>query len=175
MVSVLAVRLTAKLTTCILAALSALHVAWAIGSAFPFRSRHELANAVVGTEEVPSPMACVAVAGALATGAALTADALPIAPTTRRSALRTMAVILGVRGALGLFGKTEALSPGSNSPRFIRLDRRFYSPLCLLLSCASVALSWNWIPERPSGGHRYARRSPLRSRTTERALRRPRA
>jgi Protein of unknown function (DUF3995) len=129
--SVPVMPLTARLMTCILAALSALHVAWAFGSPFPLRNRQALADAVVGTRDFPSPRACVAVAGALATGAVITADTLPIAPGLRRSALRTLAVILGVRGVFGLVGRTEVLSPGSNSVKFRRFDRRIYAPICL--------------------------------------------
>jgi hypothetical protein len=43
---VLEVRLVARLSTSTLASSSALYVAWAFGSAFPFRSRHALADAV---------------------------------------------------------------------------------------------------------------------------------
>ncbi len=132
-------RLTARLTASVLAALSALHLAWGFGSSFPFRSRAELADAVVGTSAVPPASACLAVAGALAAGAALIANLVPIAPTLRRSAIRGVASVLGLRGALGLMGKTEVLAPGSNSERFVRLDRRIYAPLCLVLSVGCLS------------------------------------
>ena len=132
-------RLTARLTACVLTALSALHLAWAFGSSLPFRSRAELADAVVGTSEVPPPAACLAVAGALAATAALVADVVPVAPSVRRTAIRGVASVLGFRGALGLMGKTEVLAPGSNSERFVRLDRRIYAPLCMILSIGCLA------------------------------------
>ena len=121
--------------------LAGLHVAWAFGSAFPFRDRRVLADAVVGTEDFPSPAACFSVAGALAAGAALASERLPLARPLRRLGLRSMAVILGVRGILGLLGRTELVSPGSNSTTFLRLDRRIYAPLCVLLSGCSYLLS----------------------------------
>jgi hypothetical protein len=133
------VRLTAPLTASVLAALSGFHLAWGLGSSFPFRSRAELADAVVGTSAVPPPSACFAVAGALAAGAALVANVVPIAPTLRRSALRGVASVLGLRGALGLMGKTEMLAPGGSSERFVRLDRRIYAPLCLGLSVGCLS------------------------------------
>jgi hypothetical protein len=34
-------------------------------------------------------------------------------------------------------GRTDLVSPGSISPRFRRLDRRYYSPLCLALAMAA--------------------------------------
>ena len=73
-----AMRSSARLTSCLLTALAVLHAAWGLGSAFPFRSRTELADAVVGSSVVPPPMACFAVAGALATGTALVADVMPL-------------------------------------------------------------------------------------------------
>jgi hypothetical protein len=91
----------------VLAALSALHVAWGFGSSVPFRSRGELADAVVGTATVPPPLSCFAVAGALAAGAALASGVAPVPPAWRRPLLRVMAGVLGLRGGLGLFGKTD--------------------------------------------------------------------
>ena len=85
--------------------LSALHLAWGLGASIPFRSRDELADAVVGTTAVPPPIACFVVAGALATGAALAANVSPVAPVVRRSALSVMAGVFAVRGALGLLGQ----------------------------------------------------------------------
>lgn len=131
-------RLAAGATAGVLAALSALHLAWGLGSSIPFRSRDELADAVVGTSVVPPPRACFAVAGALAAGAALAAPVAPTALGVRRPALRVMAGVFGLRGALGLLGRTEVVSPGSNSERFLRLDRRLYAPLCLALSLGAL-------------------------------------
>lgn len=134
-------RPLAFFTSCTLAGLSGLHVAWAVGSAAPFRDRGTLADAVVGTEEFPPPAACIGVATALAAGAALATEKLPLAPSLRRLGLRSMAAVLVGRGVLGLLGKTELVSPGSNSARFLRLDRRIYAPLCVLLSYCSYLLS----------------------------------
>ncbi len=132
-------RIAAGTTVGVLGVLSALHLAWGLGSSIPFRSRDELADAVVGTSLVPPPRACFAVAGALAAGAALAVPVAPIAPGVRRSALRVMAGVFGLRGALGLLGRTDVVSPGSNSERFLRLDRRLYAPLCLALSLGELA------------------------------------
>jgi hypothetical protein len=46
--------------------------------------------------------------------------------------------VLTGRGALGLTGKTRLVSPSSASERFGRLDRRVYSPLCLVLAGLSA-------------------------------------
>lgn len=129
------------MTAGVLASLSALHLAWGFGSPVPFRSRDELADAVVGTTTVPAPLSCFAVAGALAAGAALAAGVAPVPPAWRRTMLRVMAAVLGLRGALGVLGKTEVVSRGSNSKKFLRLDRQIYAPLCVALSLGSLVAS----------------------------------
>jgi hypothetical protein len=134
-------RVVAGITAGVLSVLSALHLAWGLGSSIPFRSRDELADAVVGSNAVPPPIACFAVAGALAAGAALAARVGPVAPGARRPALLVMAGVCGFRGALGLLGKTDVVSKGSNSERFRRLDRRVYAPLCLTLCLGAWAAS----------------------------------
>ena len=105
-----------------------------MGSSFPFRTRDELADSVVGTKEVPSPAACVAVASALVASALIVRGALPIPARIRRIALRVVSSVLAARGVAGALGRTSMLSPGSDSPTFNRLDKRLYSPLCLWLA-----------------------------------------
>ncbi len=122
-----------------LASLAVLHVLWGQGSSFPYRTRDELADAVVGGRVVPPPAACFAVAGALAIGAALVADVAPVPRGARRAALLGMAGILGTRSVLGFAGRTAVVSPGSTSETFVRLDRRYFAPLCLALALGSLA------------------------------------
>jgi hypothetical protein len=150
-------RFTARLTGVVLAALAVLHLAWGLGSAFPFRTRGELADAVVGSSLVPPPMACFAVAGALATGTALVANVIPIPPPIRRLSLLGMAAVFGFRATLGLTGKTALVSPGSDSERFIRLDRRIYAPTCLGLSVGSVVSIGRTFAERQRSSSRRSR------------------
>lgn len=132
------VRPTGSVAAAALAGIAGLHVAWGLGSSFPFASRDELADAVVGTPDVPPPAACYAVAGALVAASALTAD-LPIAPRrVRRLGRAGVAAVLGARGIMGLAGRTDLAAPGSSSPRFRRLDRRCFAPLCLLLAAGTA-------------------------------------
>ena len=132
------VRPTGIAASVALAGIAGLHVAWGLGSSFPFSRRSDLADAVVGTREVPSPAACYAVAVAVVGASALTAD-LPVAPRPVRRLGRTgVAVVLGARGAIGLAGRTDLVAPGSSSPRFRRLDRRYFAPLCLLPPAATA-------------------------------------
>jgi hypothetical protein len=124
-------------TAATLAAIGGLHVAWGRGSSFPFATERELSDAVVGSDAVPSAGACYTVAAALFAASALVADA-PIAPRrVSRLGRRVVGAVLAVRGVAGLLGRTDVLSPGSASARFRRLDRRYFSPLCLALAAGS--------------------------------------
>lgn len=126
-------------TACVLALLAGLHVVWGRGSAFPFPSRRELADAVVGTQNAPPPGACYTVAAALMVAAGLVEDTPSIATRIRRSGLLTMTSVFGIRAALGWSGRTDLVSPGSDSVRFRRLDQRVYAPLCAALAAGSLS------------------------------------
>ncbi|HZX55858.1 MAG TPA: DUF3995 domain-containing protein, partial [Ilumatobacteraceae bacterium] len=58
----------------VLAGIGAMHVAWGLGSTFPFAEQDDLADAVAGRPAVPSPAACNAVAGLLIVASCLVAD-----------------------------------------------------------------------------------------------------
>lgn len=121
-------------TAAMLFAVAGLHVMWALGSSFPFRSRNELADSVIGTNEVPSSAACLAVASALFISATVVAGVVPIPVRIRTFVLRIIVAILATRGVAGALGRTSLLSPGSDSLAFKRLDKRIYAPLCLWLA-----------------------------------------
>jgi hypothetical protein len=123
-----------------LLAIAGLHVVWATGSSWPLRDSSMLTDAVVGNEGgvVPSPAACLAVAGLLGTAAALVDGRPRRMPAIGRIGSAGVVATLATRGGFGLAGRTDALVPGSSSERFRRLDRRVYSPLCL--SLAALAL-----------------------------------
>jgi Protein of unknown function (DUF3995) len=131
-----------------LAGIAALHVAWGRGSSFPFATRPELADAVIGTEEVPSAGACYTVATGLLAGAGLVLNTPPIPAGLRRTGLLIMSGVFGVRASLGWLGRTDLVSPGSESTRFRRLDRRVYSPLCAALAAGSLRA---FSARRPAG------------------------
>lgn len=125
---------TGGVTATVLLAVAALHIAWGLGSSFPFRTREELADAVIGTDEVPPPTACFTVAALLVLAAALVAGFLPLPKRLRAVALRVVTAVLTTRGVAGALGRTSTLSPGSDSPTFVRMDQRLYAPLCLWLA-----------------------------------------
>src|SRR4051794_5079738 len=124
-----------------LLAIAGLHALWASGSSWPAADRHELAEVMAGRAggSVPSPAACIAVATLLATASALVAGRPRGLPRLQSTGAIGVSVVLAVRGACGMAGRTDLVSPGSTSPRFRRLDRRYYSPLCLLLAATAAS------------------------------------
>jgi hypothetical protein len=125
----------------VLLGLAGLHALWASGSSWPAEDRAELADRMAGRAggSVPSPAACLGVATVLASASALVAGRPRRLPRVRRAGTIGVAVVLGVRGACGMAGRTDLVSPGSTSPRFRRLDRRYYSPLCLSLAATAAS------------------------------------
>lgn len=125
-------------TAAALASIGGVHVAWGFGSPFPFRSQAELADAVSGSQAVPSAAACQTVAGLLFVASGLVCD-VPLGPRRLRRIGRHVVVgVLAVRGVAGMVGRTDLLARRATSPRFRRLDRRFYSPLCLALAVGAA-------------------------------------
>ncbi len=122
-----------------LAILAGLHAAWGAGSSFPLRDRASLADTIAGTDDVPGPAECAAVAGLIATAAVLVADLAPIPESVRRVGVLGVAFTLGLRGGTGLTGRTGLLVPWTPAARFVRLDRRYYGPLCLTLALGALA------------------------------------
>jgi len=124
-----------------LGGLAGLHAVWATGSSWPLADRAALADAVAGRRRLPSTGACLVVAGLLATAAGLVAGRPRRLPRLRRAGAGGVTATLAVRGALGLAGRTDLISPGAVSARFRRLDRQVYSPCCLALAalCAPAA------------------------------------
>ncbi len=117
---------------------AALHLAWAAGSTFPFASRAELNDTVIGKQVSPGPVECIAVAAALGTAGALVARSARGRRIIDRLGAAGVAAVLGTRAAFGFAGRTSVLVPGSESPRFVRMDRFVYSPICALLAAGAV-------------------------------------
>lgn len=130
-------RALQRSTATTLAALSALHVAWATGSAFPADHRDELADLVAGTNEMPPARECLAVATLLGVAAGVVAGPRCLPETVRRLGCLTVASVFGVRAVLGASGYTRLIVPWTPSERFERLDRRYYAPLCAALAAGS--------------------------------------
>jgi hypothetical protein len=142
-------RWAARVDAAVLLTIAGLHVAWGHGASWPLPDRETLSRNVLGIEprvenddsvehSKPAMLECYAVATALTTAAALVADRPRLPTGLRRFGLRGLVVVLATRGMLGLTGNTRLVVPVATGPTFTRLDRRYYSPLCLLLAMASA-------------------------------------
>ena len=127
------------LTSAALAAIGIVHVAWSRGSAFPYPNRKELAQTVVGSDEVPGAAATLGVAGALFAAAALVADVPVGSRRLRRVGVAGVATVLGARGVLGITGRTGDVVKGSTGARFKAFDRTYFGPLCLALAAGAAS------------------------------------
>jgi hypothetical protein len=129
-----------------LAALSALHVAWALGSAWPAGSRDALAEAVLSSSEgMPPDWASWAVAGGLIGAAVAVRRAARGTPSTR-----ARAAALAVAGAFLL--RSVAYLPsdlaGGLETVYQRLDLAVYAPLCLAIGVGTAAIVRRHAPPR---------------------------
>jgi hypothetical protein len=123
-----------------LLSLAALHVVWATGSSWPLSDEGELLDNVVGRPggSAPSPAACLAVAGCLATAAALVSGRPRRWPALSRAGSAGVVATFSVRGAFGLAGRTDLLVAGSSSAAFRERDRKLYAPICLTIAALST-------------------------------------
>lgn len=117
--------------------LALLHVHWGYGGAWPARTRAELGPMMVGTpprDAMPDRFACLAVAGLLIVAAVLIALAgFTSEPSwVWRVGSAGVGVVLLVRG-LGGYADGR-LRPATREQPFYLLNRRIYSPLCLILA-----------------------------------------
>ena len=88
-------------TSAALAGIGLLHVGWGLRVPMPGVDGARVADAVVGSDEMPSPAACFAVAAALAAAALLVAGVPSRWPRLRRVGQIGVAVVLGGRALLG--------------------------------------------------------------------------
>jgi hypothetical protein len=128
----------AQLASAGLVGLAGLHVLWAGESSWPLHDKAILSDALIGHDRFPSPAACLAVGGGLSAAAAFVAGWPADADRPQRIGAIGVVGVLSLRGALGLTGLTHLVSRGSFSPRFRRLDRRLYGPICLTLAALAV-------------------------------------
>jgi hypothetical protein len=132
----------ALLTATVLMLVGVLHVVWMF-SPWPLRTREEFARRVVDVpvEKLPTPGMTGVVAVLLGIAGYLVVarvELVAVAGPGWLPAVGTggVALVLLLRGAGGLVMSSR------RSTEFARLDRRYYSPLCLVLalSCATVAV-----------------------------------
>lgn len=134
--------LIAVATAAILLALSVLHLLWALQVWWPIRDEVQLARAVAGfpgISQMPPPLACFFVAGALGVLAvSAMADVFaPAPPMLAWLATAGGALVFLARGAVGF---TPYWARATPEQPFRTLDRRYYSPLCLGLGALQALL-----------------------------------
>ena len=122
----------------VLTGLAALHAWWGIGGRWPARDEAALADMVIGTprRQMPPPVACFAVAGAIMLGVALVVTVLFLPLPLQldgvaRLAYGAFATVFLLRGLAGFFPTIWRYSDGT---RFQKLNTRYYSPLCLMIA-----------------------------------------
>jgi hypothetical protein len=123
----------------VLGLIAGIHLYWAFGGFWPGADRVSLKSKVLGgpaTAPSPSPGACVIVAlallfsGAIALQLGAVFNWLPIG--LARLGGEAVGTVLFLRGSVGLF--MDRFDFWQNSHEFNRLNRHFYSPLCLALA-----------------------------------------
>ncbi|MCA1243038.1 DUF3995 domain-containing protein [Stappia stellulata] len=144
--SILAVALSV-----ILLGIALLHALWGLRVWWPIADEVRLARTVVGERDIshmPAPAACFAVAGAVLAGAALpwllTHRALlpDRIATLALFAAATFALVFLLRGLAGFTQRFASVFP---EEPFRGLDRKYFSPLCLLLGGGfSLLVIWSF-------------------------------
>ncbi|KDA02231.1 DUF3995 domain-containing protein [Hyphomonas oceanitis] len=140
--------------TAVLTVIGFAHVAWAFGASFPYANRQALARAVVGRRgitQMPSMTASLFVAVCIL-GAAVWAALLgrlvmlPVSPWLLLAGGMVLSAVFLFRGIIGVMPAFERALP---EQPFLTLNRRFYSPLCVLIGLGFLALTialpnWSW-------------------------------
>ncbi|RXT52603.1 hypothetical protein B6S44_17700 [Bosea sp. Tri-44] len=129
----------------LLAVIAGLHAYWGRGGLWPAVSEQELIATVIGNaraKRMPSPGLCLLVALAIAVTAVWpllligTPGTAALRPLLLLGGFAIMAVFL-LRGVAGFLPAWRRLHP--REP-FASYDRRYYSPLCLLIAAGYAVL-----------------------------------
>lgn len=132
-----------------LGAIGVLHAVW-MRTPWPLGSPAEFADTVVGVgvERLPTPAMCAEVAVALGAASYLVGARAGVLPAVGPRLLRTAGAgavsgVLLARGVGGLllFGPAGPGRRIARTERFLRLDRRYYSPLCLALGTGAALVA----------------------------------
>jgi hypothetical protein len=146
-----------RATTAGLVTAAGLHVAWGLGSNFPFASPDEFVDKVVGRQRRPTRRDCFAVAITL--GLASTITAVPARHALHRATLDFMTGAFAIRALLGFTGRTHMLGLGGLSPAFRIRDRYLYAPICAALAAGSCTTRWTSKIGATTGAGRPNRRT----------------
>ncbi|MEQ9435811.1 DUF3995 domain-containing protein [Hyphomonas sp.] len=142
------------LLSCVLGIAGLVHLAWAFGSTFPYANQQALARAVVGRRGI-TRMPSMAASGFVALclfAASLWALLLgrlveaPVSDWLIAPGGLVLAAVFLIRGVIGVLPTFERALP---EQPFLRLNRIFYSPLCVFIGLAFFGLTlmmpnWSW-------------------------------
>jgi hypothetical protein len=139
---------------CILSIAGLLHTLWGFGVTFPAANEQQLARMVVGKRgitKMPSMTACLFVAVSLFAFAFLALVLgqhvhLPVSKWLVALAGAGAALVFTGRGVVGILPAFERALP---EQPFLTLNRRFYSPLIILIGVGFALLTlalphWSW-------------------------------
>ncbi len=126
-----------------------LHLYWALGGTWPGRDPADLAGIVVGTGDagpggrMPGPGLTLAVAGMIGLAGLwplifVGVVPLPVPSWLVRAGMWTLAVLFGLRGAVAYL---PGAWQGARDLPFYRLNRRWFSPLILVLGAVFLGLA----------------------------------
>jgi Protein of unknown function (DUF3995) len=126
----------------VLVALAALHAWWGVGGRWPGHDERSLVELVIGrtrSMRMPGLVRCMLVASALFAAAGLVAlQGRVIAVDFGMAGDRTVQAGFWIAGAVfasrGLAGFIPPIFAYAEGTPFASLNRRFYSPLCLLIA-----------------------------------------
>jgi hypothetical protein len=138
--------------TIVLGAISALHFYWAAGGLWPASSERQLIDTVIGdprASQMPPAWLSSLVGLALAGAAALPVIAMPYSWGLLNYSFNAIfgVMIAMLMAALvfigrGIVGYLPFWRQRLSAQPFAKLDTRVYSPLCLVLGCAFLALDF---------------------------------
>lgn len=130
----------------VLTAIAVLHAAWGLKIVWPAASEAELVAMVVGQKgrtRIPPPFACFVVAAAVFLQGliALAAAGWIAAPVSTPVVVLLASLCALAFLARGMIGFTAVWRARHPEQPFAKLDREYYSPLCLALGAAFVLLA----------------------------------
>jgi len=123
--------------SCILFVIALVHAYWAFGGSWPASERAELPRTVVGTEDsgMPPQGITLVVACLIAVAACVPLIWVRLLPSPVPSSLVALALwgLVLIFLSRGLITYTGFAARYSTVEPFVGLNRRYYSPLCLIL------------------------------------------
>ena len=137
------------IVTLCMAAISLLHLIWAFGIWWPVRDETALARTIAGFKGIKAmPARSAGLFVALATGAiallCLVLAEILVLPVPRFIVFIAGLGAAGVLFGRGVLGFTPYWARTTPEQPFRRLDRKYYSPACLVLGISIGVLSWSF-------------------------------